>query len=55
MTKEEAIKILPVIQAFIEGKTIQYEVWSNTWSDLNTDRLPINITPCSLKLRVKDE
>ena len=32
MTREEAKELLPIIQAFAEGKTIQ--VWANdTWKD----------------------
>ena len=32
MTREEAKELLPIIQAFVEGKTIQ--VWANdTWKD----------------------
>ena len=34
MTREEAKELLPIIQAFAEGKTIQ--VWANdTWKDEN--------------------
>ena len=34
MTREEAKKLLPIIQAFSEGKTIQYEA-SDGWIDLD--------------------
>lgn len=34
MTREEAKKLLPIIQAFAEGKTIQYEA-SDGWIDLD--------------------
>ena len=34
MTKEEAKKLLPVIKAFAEGKTIQYET-RDGWIDLD--------------------
>lgn len=36
MTREEAAKLLPIIQAFVEGKTIQYKVpgnHDNRWHD----------------------
>ena len=34
MTREEAKKLLPIIQAFAEGKTIQYET-RDGWIDLD--------------------
>ena len=34
MTREEAKNLLPIIQAFAEGKTIQYEA-SDGWIDLD--------------------
>ena len=34
MTREEAIELLPIIQAFAEGKTIQYET-RDGWMDLD--------------------
>ena len=34
MTREEAKKLLPIIQAFAEGKTIQYK-FSEGWRDLD--------------------
>ena len=34
MTREEAKELLPIIQAFAEGKTIQYEA-SDGWIDLD--------------------
>ena len=35
MTREEAKELLPIIQAFAEGKTIQYETREG-WIDLDT-------------------
>ena len=36
MTREEAKKLLPIIQAFAEGKTLQYRVdeENNTWENI---------------------
>lgn len=35
MTKEQAKELLPIIQAWIDGKTIQYDEWNtNKWEDL---------------------
>ena len=33
MTREEAKELLPIIQAFAEGKTIQYRTSNNEWVD----------------------
>ena len=51
MTREEAKELLPIIQAFAEGKTIQYETREG-WIDLDT------LNPHSavlLKYRIKSE
>ena len=37
MTREEAKELLPIIQAFAEGKTIQYQTDSGSWSDITKD------------------
>lgn len=41
MTREEAKKLLPILQAFAEGKTIQYQDWKMDdtfeWKDLNKE------------------
>ena len=34
MTREEAKKLLPIIQAYAEGKNIQYEVDIDRWEDI---------------------
>lgn len=33
MTREEAKKLLPIIQAYVEGKNIQYECDIDCWED----------------------
>ena len=34
MNREQTNKILPILQAFAEGKVIQYRPWSGTWEDI---------------------
>lgn len=33
MNREQVEKILPILQAFAEGKPIQYHMWSGKWDD----------------------
>lgn len=42
MTREEAKELLPIIQAWAEGKSIQYQTDSKTWSDITKDLYPCN-------------
>ena len=43
MTREEAKKLLPIIQAFAEGKTIQVRINNDSsWTDLLDDKLEIS-------------
>ena len=35
MTREEAKELLPIIQAFAEGKAIQYKNIYGSWSEIN--------------------
>ena len=42
MTREEAKELLPIIQAWAEGKSIQYQTDSKSWSDINKDLYPCN-------------
>lgn len=37
MTREEAKELLPIIQAWAEGKSIQYQTDSGSWSDITKD------------------
>ena len=47
MTREEAKELLPIIQAFVEGKTIQ--VWANdTWKD---DEYPFMEVLCHYRIK----
>ena len=48
MTREEAKELLPIIQAFAEGKVVQYRNNSNEWLDIGKNasvgftRLPLD-------------
>ena len=42
MTREEAKELLPIIQAWAEGKSIQYQTDSESWSDITKDLYPCN-------------
>ena len=37
MTREEVKKVLPIIEAFAEGKTIQVKRVDGTWKDIKND------------------
>lgn len=50
MTREEAKKLLPIIQAFAEGKTVQYLDKIDGWRDYNDPSFCGN-----LKYRIKPE
>ena len=52
MTKEEAKELLPIIQAFAEGKTIQCRTKNRPWFDLLDNKLEM----CGLfEYRIKPE
>ena len=42
MTREEAKELLPIIQAWAEGKSIQFQTDSGSWSDITKDLYPCN-------------
>ena len=42
MTREEAKELLPIIQAWAEGKSIQCQTDSKSWSDITKDLYPCN-------------
>ena len=37
MTREEAKELLPIIQAWAEGKSIQYQTDSGSWTDITKE------------------
>lgn len=42
MTREEAKELLPIIQAWAEGKSIQFQTDSGSWSDITKNLYPCN-------------
>lgn len=44
MTREEAKELLPIIQAYAEGKTIQYLDIDFNWKDFDDDDFSIGIS-----------
>ena len=53
MTRKEAKELLPIIQAFAEGKTIQVKVTDNRWYDWKdkTDELNFNSGPQNYRIK----
>ena len=51
MTREQAKEILPIIQAFADGKTIQYRDTANHWFDMRDPGFLSNVD----KYRVKPD
>lgn len=49
MTQEQAKQLLPIIQAFAEGKQIQYKVIDDQWRDLHDTRFELNVTDYRIK------
>ena len=61
MTREEVKKILPIIQAYAEGKTVQMRL-GNGWADLvesdfglNSNQYRIKPEPMEITLVAKDD
>lgn len=54
MTREEAKKLLPIIQAYIEGKTIQRLI-SDTWKDVDDTNIKLHLTASPSHYRIKPE
>lgn len=50
MTRDDAKKLLPIIQAYVEGKNIQYEVAIDRWEDIENPSFKSFI-----KYRIKPE
>ena len=50
MTREEAKELLPIIKAFVEGKTIQYSSDKEIWNDTKTPDFD-----CGVFYRIKPE
>lgn len=55
MTREEAKELLPIIQAFAEGKTIQVKVTDSGWYDWKNKTDELNFESGPQKYRIKPE
>ncbi len=55
MTKEEAKKLLPIIQAFAEDKTIQVKGPDNRWYDYKKKTCKLNFDSDPKNYRIKPE
>lgn len=55
MTREEAKELLPIIQAFAEGKTIQVKVTDNRWYDWKNKTDELNFESGHQNYRIKSE
>ena len=55
MTREEAKTLLPIIQAFAEGKTIQVKVTDNRWYDWKDKTDELNFESGPQRYRIKPE
>lgn len=54
MTREEAKKLLPIIQAFSEGRVIQYQT-NGKWRDYTSTELGFDLVPIDKNYRIKPE
>lgn len=54
MNRQEAKELLPIIQAFAEGKTIQYYYNDAGWADVKPDEVA-DFSDNPLKYRIKPE
>lgn len=52
MTREEAKSLLPIIQAFSEGKVIQYQT-NGKWRDYTSTELAFDMVPIDKNYRIK--
>ena len=50
MTREQAKELLPIIQAYVEGKTVQYEFYTDIWKDIKEPSFRSDV-----KYRIKPE
>lgn len=54
MTREEAKKLFPIIQAFSEGRVIQYQA-NGKWRDYTSTELAFDMVPIDKNYRIKSE
>ena len=55
MTREEAKQLLPVIKAFAEGKTIEYQAPDGVWCEASRQRLNVGFDQGAERYRIKSE
>ena len=55
MTREEAKQLLPVIKAFAEGKTIEYQAPDGVWCAATRSRLNVGFDQGAERYRIKPE
>ena len=55
MTRKEAKELLPIIQAFTEGKTIQWKDGLGRWLDFSNEDAEVNFNDCHSQYRIKPE
>ena len=55
MTRKEAKELLPIIQAFAEGKTVQYKGKCGIWIDCANDSVILGISKDPSHFRIKLE
>ena len=55
MTRDEAKQLLPVIQAFAEGKTIEYQAPDGVWCEASRQRLNVGFDQGAERYRIKPE
>jgi hypothetical protein len=55
MNHQHYVKLFPVIQAFVEGKTIQVRTGDSRWEDVQTDQALLTFALSPDHYRVKPE
>lgn len=55
LTRERAKELLPIIQAFTEGKTIQWKDGLGRWLDFSNEDAEVNFNDCPSHYRIKPE
>ena len=51
MTREEAKELLPIIQAFAEGKTIQFRCKTGEWLDIINNEFDFILSPDDYRIK----
>lgn len=51
MTREEAKELLPIMQAFAEGKAIQFRCKSGEWVEIRNDEIDFALSPNDYRIK----